>query len=129
LWMRGLYALRRILASLLGLQQTDFNTRTIVGPDDIPMKRGGKVGPFTVLEAREEEYWIASARDRHLGAYLVSAREPLANGENRIHVATIVHYRHWTGPVYFNLIRPFHHLIVWLSLRKSVRRKTDSSSK
>jgi hypothetical protein len=25
---------------------------------------------------------------------------------------TIVFYKHWTGPVYFNLIRPFHHLVV-----------------
>ena len=25
---------------------------------------------------------------------------------------TVVHYKHWTGPVYFNVIRPFHHLVV-----------------
>lgn len=25
---------------------------------------------------------------------------------------TTVYYKHWTGPVYFNLIRPFHHLVV-----------------
>ncbi|MGE6761631.1 DUF2867 domain-containing protein [Corallococcus interemptor] len=22
------------------------------------------------------------------------------------------HYRNWAGPVYFNVIRPFHHLVV-----------------
>ncbi|MCP4630164.1 MAG: DUF2867 domain-containing protein [bacterium] len=31
---------------------------------------------------------------------------------NRFYVITVVHYKHWTGPVYFNLIRPFHHLVV-----------------
>jgi len=23
-----------------------------------------------------------------------------------------VHYRSWAGPVYFNTIRPFHHIVV-----------------
>jgi hypothetical protein len=27
-------------------------------------------------------------------------------------IKVVVHYKHWTGPVYFNLIRPFHHLVV-----------------
>ena len=31
---------------------------------------------------------------------------------NRYYVVTAVNYKHWTGPVYFNLIRPFHHLVV-----------------
>jgi hypothetical protein len=38
--------------------------------------------------------------------------EPVANGLIRYYIVTIVHYLHWTGPVYFNLIRPFHHLVV-----------------
>jgi len=36
----------------------------------------------------------------------------VANGLIRYYIVTIVHYLHWTGPVYFNLIRPFHHLVV-----------------
>ncbi len=31
---------------------------------------------------------------------------------NRFYVITTVFYKHWTGPVYFNYIRPFHHLVV-----------------
>ncbi|UCD31297.1 MAG: DUF2867 domain-containing protein [Desulfobacterales bacterium] len=34
------------------------------------------------------------------------------NHENRFYVMTTVFYKHWTGQVYFNLIRPFHHLVV-----------------
>ncbi|KAB1440865.1 DUF2867 domain-containing protein [Pseudodesulfovibrio senegalensis] len=117
-WLRMLYGLRRGVAALMGLEQADFNTQ---GLQSVPMEPGGTAGPFVVVEAAEGHYWIAKAEDRHLLAYLVSVCEPLANGDNRMHVATIVHYRHWTGPVYFNLVRPFHHLIVWLSLRKSVR--------
>jgi hypothetical protein len=34
------------------------------------------------------------------------------SARKRCHVLTIVHYHHWTGPLYFNAIRPFHHLVV-----------------
>jgi hypothetical protein len=27
-------------------------------------------------------------------------------------VVTIVHYKHWTGRLYFNVIRPVHHFVV-----------------
>jgi hypothetical protein len=37
----------------------------------------------------------------------------LTGDHKRFHVVTIVHYRRWTGPVYFNVIRPFHHLVVY----------------
>jgi hypothetical protein len=47
-----------------------------------------------------------------LKAYFGIVAEPLANVINRYYIVTIVHYLHWTGPVYFNLIRPFHHLVV-----------------
>jgi hypothetical protein len=46
--------------------------------------------------------------------------EPLTMG-NRFLVVTIVHYRHWTGPVYFNVIRPFHHIVVWQMMKAGAR--------
>ena len=36
----------------------------------------------------------------------------VARQKNRFYIMTVVHYKHWTGPVYFNMIRPFHHLVV-----------------
>lgn len=33
-------------------------------------------------------------------------------GRGLAHVVTVVHYRNWKGPLYFNLIRPFHHLVL-----------------
>ncbi|MCP4674680.1 MAG: DUF2867 domain-containing protein [Deltaproteobacteria bacterium] len=32
-----------------------------------------------------------------------------------------VKYHHWTGPVYFNVIRSFHHFVVWAMVRTAVR--------
>ncbi len=68
---------------------------------------------FEVRCAKEDAYWISETpRDKHLKAYFGVAAEPLINANNRFYVVTTVFYKHWTGPVYFNLIRPFHHLVV-----------------
>ncbi|MEV4094105.1 DUF2867 domain-containing protein [Streptosporangium saharense] len=57
--------------------------------------RGGRVrprsqgaAPFTVVEADPDRY-----------------------------VAVVVHYHRWTGPVYFTVIRPFHHLVARAGVR------------
>ena len=63
--------------------------------------------------AREEHYWIAEAKDTHLNAILGVVVESLPEQQQKLfHVVTIVFYRNWAGPVYFNVIRPFHHLVV-----------------
>jgi hypothetical protein len=41
-----------------------------------------------------------------------SLKEGNSGFGNRFYVFTTVYYKHWTGPVYFNLIRPLHHLAV-----------------
>ncbi|XXF76233.1 DUF2867 domain-containing protein [Myxococcaceae bacterium GXIMD 01537] len=46
---------------------------------------------------------------------------PVKGQRRRFHVATIVRYRRWAGPVYFNVIRPFHHLVVRGMLRHAAR--------
>ena len=63
--------------------------------------------------AREEQYWVAEIKDKHLKALLGVVVEPLpGQQQKRFHVLTVVYYRNWAGPVYFNAIRPFHHLVV-----------------
>jgi len=37
-------------------------------------------------------------------------------------VVTVVRYHAWNGPVYFNMIRPFHHLVVGRMAAAGVRR-------
>jgi hypothetical protein len=47
-----------------------------------------------------------------LTGYLAVVAEPLAHGRTRFHNITVVKYHRWTGPLYFKVIRPFHHLVV-----------------
>jgi hypothetical protein len=38
--------------------------------------------------------------------------EPLEGTRKRFHFVTIVRYKHWTGRLYFLLIRPFNWFVV-----------------
>jgi hypothetical protein len=63
--------------------------------------------------AKEDLFWVSETPDdKHLRAYFGVVKEPVSRSINRFYVMTTVFYKHWTGPIYFNLIRPFHHLVV-----------------
>ena len=66
---------------------------------------------------KEWQHYFIGADFTNLG----NVAEPLGNNPNRYYIVIIVHYLHWTGPVYFNLIRPFHHLVVWRMARAGAR--------
>lgn len=110
-WMRALYAVRWLFVRLLGMKQEGMPHMEPLRPEDIRMTPGDKAAFFTVTLAAEDRLYLAEATEKHLTAYLGVVVEPLGR-ERRFHVVTIVHYRHWTGPVYFNVIRPFHHVVV-----------------
>lgn len=111
-WIKALYRIRWGFVRLLGMKQSGIPDSPNLSPEDLPMEAGAMAGFFKVEAAKESEYWIASAKEKHLDAFLGLVVEPLAGATKRFHVVTIVNYQHWTGPVYFNVIRPFHHLVV-----------------
>lgn len=122
-WVRLLFWLRGGLAKLLGLRHEGFPAGPAMAPDDVPMAPGGRLRFFAVTAAQEDDFWVAEAGDRHLDAWIVVLAEPLPGDERRFHVWTVVRHRHWTGPLYFTLIRPFHHLLVAAMVRAGVRRE------
>jgi hypothetical protein len=113
-WIVSLYYVRAVFVRLLGMRQPGRpDELPRLKPEDISMTAGEHAAFFIVHLAREEEYWIAETpEDKHLQAHFGIVVEPVNHNLNRFHVVTIVHYKHWTGPVYFNTIRPFHHLVV-----------------
>jgi len=110
-WLKALYTARKALARLLGLSQVPPSQQHLTA-EDVNFTPGGAVGFFTTLDGDPGQYWIGEAADKHLCGYIGVVAEPNEDGGTRFSTFTIVHYRHWTGPVYFNLIRPFHHLVV-----------------
>jgi len=113
-WIVQLYRIRKLLVGILGLvNHKEPEELPNLQPEEISFKPGEAVTFFTVRCAKENIYWISETpNDKHLRAYFGVVKESLSNSTNRFHVVTTVFYKHWTGPVYFNLIRPFHHLVV-----------------
>jgi hypothetical protein len=119
-WLRGLYRLRAGLAFCLGLRHQDEPRGQGMRPEDVPMTPGATLRFFTVVAASEDRHWVAVAEDSHLRAWIGVLVTRLPKGGNRFDVVTVVEYRNWVGPVYFNLIRPFHYLVVWRLARSAV---------
>ena len=113
-WLSFFYRIRKVFVRLLGMRQED--DPEILKPlraQDIPFQPDESASFFIVRHAERNRYWIAETPDdKHLRAFLGIFREERDQRVNRFHVMTVVHYIHWTGPVYFNIIRPFHHLVV-----------------
>lgn len=112
-WLKFLYRVRWGFVRLLGMKQEGIPQAVPLRREDISMTPGEKAAFFTIDAAVEDEFWLAGATESHLTAYLGVVREAgEKENQSRFHVVTIVHYHKWTGPVYFNVIRPFHHLVV-----------------
>ncbi|MEV7008486.1 DUF2867 domain-containing protein [Streptosporangium sp. NPDC051022] len=120
-WMRFLYRIRAGFVRLLGMRQRGIPSAPDIRPEDVSFTPGDKLSFFTVIDAEEDRYHVSGVAESHLTACLAVVAEP-----GRFHVVTIVKYHRWTGPVYFTVIRPFHHLVVRGMARAAVRAARSS---
>ena len=113
-WIIQLLRVRKSLVGILGLvKHEEPEELPNLQPEEVTFTPGEKVTFFIVRCAKEGLFWVSETPDdKHLKAYFGVVKEPVDNSVNRFYVFTTVYYKHWTGPVYFNLIRPFHHLVV-----------------
>ncbi|MCB8929187.1 MAG: DUF2867 domain-containing protein [Ardenticatenaceae bacterium] len=118
-WLKFLYGVRWFFVRLLGMKQEGVPGGLNVKPENVSFVTGAPAGFFTVQMAEEGRYWFAAASEAHLTAHLGVVME--TGQTNRFHVLTIVHYHRWTGPVYFNVIRPFHHIVVRQMMKAGVQ--------
>lgn len=111
--IRMLYRLRAPLVRMLGFKQDPLPDLEEWIPEEFPMLACGSVWFFTVQRVRNDQFWIAGCpRDRHLDADLAVVARPLNGRRIRFYLVTVVRYKHWTGPLYFNLIRLFNLYLV-----------------
>jgi len=113
-WIVLLYRIRKLLVGILGLvKHEEPEALPKLKPEDVSFTAGENVTFFIVRCAKENLFWVSETlEDKHLKAYFGVVQEPLGKSFNRFYVFTTVFYKHWTGPIYFNIIRPFHHLVV-----------------
>ena len=111
--VRLLYRIRAPLVRLLGFKQEAMPAMDEWVPEEFPMYPCGNLWFFTVSHVEKDRLWIVGCpRDRHLDADLAIVAQPFAPGCRQFHILTVVRYKHWTGPVYFNLIRLFNLVLV-----------------
>ncbi len=121
-WVTLLYHIRAVFVQFLGMRQEGIPFVLRLNPEDVPMQAGKHASFFMIRMVEEERYWIAGVEDTHLKALLGVVIEPLpGQRQRRFHVLTVVHYQNWAGPVYFHVIRPFHHLVVGSMARAGIR--------
>jgi len=111
-WISMLFGVRGVFARLFGLRQTGVPRFRTLRPESLPMTPGQRASLFKVRAAEDERFWIGEANDSHLHAAIAVVVEERDRGQRCFHVLTIVRYHNCTGPLYFNIIRPFHHLVV-----------------
>ena len=123
LWLKLLYRIRGVLVRVIGLgKQIISDELFTLSADDISFSAGENVLFFIVSAGEESRFWIAeSPDDKHLKAYFGIIVEPSKDVLKRFYIFTTVFYKHWTGPLYFNLIRPFHHLVVSQMIRAGIK--------
>ncbi len=122
-WIIILYRIREFLVNILGLVKHEKpDVLPSIKPEELAFNPGEKASFFIVKAAMESRYWVSETpEDKHLKAYFGVVAEKMSDRLTKFHVFTSVKYLHWTGPVYFNLIRPFHHLVVWRMMKNGVK--------
>jgi hypothetical protein len=127
-WILFLYRIRAFLVCILGLVKHEKPTiLPSIRPEDLSFTPGENASFFIVKSAKENVYWISETpKDKHLKAYFGVVAETRSAQATKFHVFTSVYYIHWTGQIYFNIIRPFHHLVVSRMMRHGIKKKKNT---
>ncbi|WP_405069603.1 DUF2867 domain-containing protein [Kribbella sp. NBC_01510] len=109
LWIKALFGVRILLAWALRLETAvpdSFRLR----PETVSFTPGDPASFFTVVRGEEDHYLLLKVSDNHLVAWLAIITDNGQPAEFR--VVTLVKYLRPVGRFYYNLIRPFHHLVL-----------------
>jgi hypothetical protein len=116
-WMAFLWRVRVWLLKALGQGERAVPGSVPLTAETLPCEPGARAGFFTVVRTDRETHWIVRGDESHLEAAMAVCAQPLPDGRSRFSVVTVVRYHNRAGAVYFNLIRPFHHLVVHAAMR------------
>ncbi len=133
-WVTALFGARAVFAWMLRLRQAGRSTgsRGRLRPEQIPFRAGAAVSFFTVTAAQQDQFLLMSASDTHLTGYLafvVVPADPAPGSLRRVQVVTVVRYHQWTGPLYFSVVRPFHHLVVGGMVKAGARGSAQAQNR
>lgn len=124
-WIGWLFQLRNRLVTVFGLKTGNREEDWQVLLDNFTCEPGQNMGLFKVYERHAQEV-ILGEDDKHLN-FRVSLfqTQPAALQPQKLSIATTVKFNHWSGRLYFFLIKPFHKAIVKRMLRSTVAQLND----
>jgi len=101
LWVKGLFAVRMAVAAVLRLETTGVPDSRRLRPETVSFTPGEKNAFFTVVRGEEDHYLLLKVSD------ITDDEHPAT-----FKVVTLVQFLRPAGRFYYNLIRPFHHVIL-----------------
>ena len=110
-WVNTLFKLRNALVRPFGLQTDNGDAKQL----EKAIRSGRDYRMMSVVGKTDNET-VISLDDKHLKAYLSVYAEA-----HEIHLSTLVRYHNRLGFFYFNLIHPFHTLVVKSMFRRIIK--------
>jgi hypothetical protein len=118
-WVQCLFRLRDILVKPFGLKGADDNYNYFQ-QKFTEMVRTSETYKQMSIPAKNENETILQMADKHLTAELSCHIENIIDNKLKISIITLVHYHNVFGKIYFNVIKPFHRIIVKTIMKRSV---------
>lgn len=117
-WVNALFKLRNFIVAPFGLKTGKEDGRI----EDFKnvILNGGSIGLTSVVGKSEDET-VLLLSDKHLNAYM-SVMVIQNKNHQTITVITLVHYHNTLGKTYFFFIKPFHKIIVKVTLKSTLNR-------
>lgn len=129
-WVSALYRLRPVLLRALGAQAERIPEHGYIRPEDVRYETGQRVWFFSVRGGEADRSIVLRASNSLLIAHLVIERGPSSDerdAEAEFRVTTIVRYRNMAGRCYFNMVRPFHHMVVRSAMNAAAKPIEDAA--
>lgn len=119
-WMQVLWRVRLWLLRSLGQGESSVPEDVRFTGASLPIDPGEFAGFFKVMSSDGESHWVAACEESHLGAAIAVKAIPTGRGSQVFQVLTVVRYNNWAGPIYFNVIKPFHYLVIKAAIKHAV---------
>lgn len=118
-WVKVLFVIRNMLVLPFGLKGGKGKELLVMPKPVFIWQENGKVAFFNIIYLTENEV-ILAINDKHLDARFIIKR--ISTSESTIVSAkTEVFYHNAFGWCYFQLIKPFHKLIIKVQINKTIK--------
>lgn len=115
-WVSFLFRIRNSIVKLIGLEADKTNKEEL--EKCIRENKSYKI--FSVVSKSQNET-VLKLSDKHLDAYMSIFIANQDNNFQTLYSITVVHFHNRLGYVYFNIIRPFHAIVVKSMLKQILK--------